>query len=260
MRVNAQGLALIKMYEGLRLKAYRDAVGIWTIGYGHTSMAGSPEVTPGLVIDRQTADSIMAVDVSHFASRIQTFITRDLNDNQFSSLVSFAYNVGVGAFAKSSVLKSANAGDAEAVARRLNLWNKAGGRVLPGLVKRRAAEGLLYQKNPSNMSLFEASMPAISDYELDQVNDLRGRLDEPEGKAISSSTTVWASVVGYASTLGTIAASLQDEARKAIWQVQEYYWVIPQQHWGKLMFGAAATACVVWIIRERMKKARDDGV
>lgn len=144
MKMTKEGLALIKRFEGLRLDAYRDAVGVWTIGYGHTSVAGAPEVRAGLRISEADAHEILARDVDEFARGVRNAVTVELSEQQFSALVSFAYNVGLGGFKRSSVLTAVNARDFEAVPRRLNLWAKAGGRVLPGLVRRRAAEGALF--------------------------------------------------------------------------------------------------------------------
>ncbi len=144
MFMTDEGLDLIRQFEGFRAAAYRDPVGVWTIGYGHTSMAGAPEVTPGLTISENEAAQILARDVDQFARGVRALLRVDLSDGQFSALVSFAYNVGLGALKKSSVLTAVNARDFAAVPRRLQLWTKAGGHVLPGLVKRRAAEAALF--------------------------------------------------------------------------------------------------------------------
>lgn len=144
MFMTDEGLELIKQFEGFRSAAYRDPVGVWTIGYGHTSMAGVPEVKPGLSISDAEATEILARDVDQFARGVRALLRVDLSDGQFSALVSFAYNVGLGALKKSSVLTAVNARDFAAVPRRLQLWTKAGGHVLPGLVKRRAAEAALF--------------------------------------------------------------------------------------------------------------------
>ncbi len=148
MQMTEEGLALIKEFEGFRARAYRDAVGVWTVGYGHTSMAGAPQVTPDFVVTREEGAKILAHDVELFAKGVRASVHVPLSDAQFSALVSFAYNVGVGAFRNSSVLKAVNARDFDAVPRRLNLWVKAGGRTLPGLVRRRAAEGVLFLAAP----------------------------------------------------------------------------------------------------------------
>lgn len=144
MNVNAAGLSLIMRSEGLELEAYRDAVGVWTIGYGHTSMAGLPKVTPGMKITKEEAREILARDVEKFAVGVREIIKVPLTDNQFSAIVSFSYNVGLGALRSSSVLKAINSRNFSEVPRRLMLWVKAGGRTLPGLVTRRAAEGKLF--------------------------------------------------------------------------------------------------------------------
>lgn len=146
MRMTDEGLALIRQFEGFRGSAYRDAVGVWTIGYGHTAMAGPPDVFPGLCISHDEAVGILARDVEVFARGVSAALHVAVTDGQFSALVSFAYNVGLGNFRKSSVLRAVNAGDLAAVPRRLNLWVKAGGRTLPGLVRRRAAEGALFTR------------------------------------------------------------------------------------------------------------------
>ncbi len=116
MKINQAGLDLIKKYEGFRSLAYRDVVGVWTIGYGHTSMAGLPRVTPGLKISRQQGENILARDVEKFSRQIRPLIHVKLNDNQFSALVSF----------------------------EVRFQRVAGGKTLKGLVRRRAAEGELF--------------------------------------------------------------------------------------------------------------------
>ncbi len=154
MKVNERALALIKRFEGLRLKAYRDAAGVWTIGYGHTSMAGPPKVRPGMRITRAEAEEILRRDVERFARGVAREIgpraMKRLNENQFGALVSFAYNVGLGNFRRSSVLRAVRAGRLEDVPRLLLRWTKARdpktGRLveLRGLVRRRRAEGRLF--------------------------------------------------------------------------------------------------------------------
>lgn len=143
--LNKAGLDLIKHFEGLRLKAYRDAVGVWTIGYGHTDMTGNPpRVRAGLTITAGEAEEILRRDLKKYEEAVREAVTVDLNDNQYSALVSFCYNVGPGNLRKSSVLKRVNAGRFDEVPSRLMLWNKAGGRVLKGLTRRREAEGKLF--------------------------------------------------------------------------------------------------------------------
>ena len=144
MRMTEDGLALIKRFEGFRAEAYRCPAGVWTVGSGHTSAAGPPAVTGGMTITRADAERILRRDVEEFARDVAASLSISLDDRQFSALVSFAYNVGITNFRKSSVRACVNGGDLAGVPQRLALWNKARGRVLPGLVKRRAAEAELF--------------------------------------------------------------------------------------------------------------------
>ena len=98
MKMTAEGLHLIRRFEGLRTRAYRCPSGIWTIGYGHTSMAGPPDVKAGLEIGGAEADAILASDVTAFAEGVSSALKVPVSDRQFSALVSFAYNVGLGNF------------------------------------------------------------------------------------------------------------------------------------------------------------------
>ena len=144
MKVNDKGFALICEFEGCRTEAYQDPVGVWTIGFGHTSAAGPPCVGPGVTVTRAEATGILMRDLETFSAGVKSAITAPLNDNQFSALVSFAFNVGLGNFRSSSVLRSVNACRFDQVPADLALWVKAGGKVLPGLIRRRAAEAALF--------------------------------------------------------------------------------------------------------------------
>lgn len=145
MTINAEGLDLIKDYEGLRLEAYRCPAGIWTIGYGHTL-----DVSPGDTITRAQADAYLASDLKGFAASVRKLCKVKPNPNQLAAMTSLAFNIGTGAFQKSTVLKRHNAGDTTAAANAFGMWNKAtvNGKkvVLPGLVSRRAREAALYLK------------------------------------------------------------------------------------------------------------------
>lgn len=144
MQVTKEGLALIRRFEGFRARAYRCPAGVWTIGYGHTAQAGPPAVAAGLEISEAEARRILARDVARVAGEVAPLLARPVSEAQFSALVSFAFNVGVAGFRGSSVLKAVNAGRFHEVPGRLKLWVKAGGRVLPGLERRRAAEAELF--------------------------------------------------------------------------------------------------------------------
>ena len=144
MKTGRAGLELIKKFEGWRSKAYRDSVNVLTIGYGHTSMAGSPKVTPGMKITRVQGEAILRNDLLKYERAVNNAVKVDLNQNQFDCLVSFTYNCGPANLRKSSVLKRVNEGKFGEVPGRLMLWNRAGGNVLKGLTRRRKAEGILF--------------------------------------------------------------------------------------------------------------------
>ena len=158
MRINQNTLDLVKRFEGLHLKAYKDPVGVWTICYGHTSMAGKPEVVPGMRLTRAECEAILRRDLEKFAKQVEKAIKPEilkrLNENQFGALVSFAFNVGIGNLKRSSVLRAVNAGRFDDVPRLLMRWTKARDRrtgilrVLRGLVRRRRAEGRLWMTPP----------------------------------------------------------------------------------------------------------------
>jgi len=140
MRMSSEGLALVKEFEGLRLKAYKCPAAVWTIGYGHTSAAGSPEVSPGLEITKDEAEEILKRDMVQYEAGVEKLVKVELEQCQFDALVDFAYNAGVGALAKSTLLKKVNAEKFDEVPAEFMKWTKGGGKELPGLVRRRRAE------------------------------------------------------------------------------------------------------------------------
>lgn len=143
--VNAAGIALIKEFEGCKLTAYKDAVGVWTIGWG-TTAAAKVGISPvaGMTITQAEADAYLEKTIAKFAPGVSAAIRNNVTDNQFAACVSLAYNIGVPRFAASSVVKWINAGDFDKAADSFLLWNKAGGKVLKGLVRRREAERALF--------------------------------------------------------------------------------------------------------------------
>ncbi|CAB5170408.1 COG3772 Phage-related lysozyme (muraminidase) [uncultured Caudovirales phage] len=148
MRMSDAGIdAMLKKFEGCKLKAYKCPAGIWTIGYGHTSAAGAPEVTSDLTISKEEALEILHRDLGQYEKGVAKLVKVELTQNQFDVLVDFAYNAGVGNFAKSGILKQVNAGAFDKVPDELMKWTKGGGKVLPGLVKRRQAECVWWRSN-----------------------------------------------------------------------------------------------------------------
>lgn len=147
MELSQRGLELIKRYEGLELRAYPDpGTGgkPYTIGYGTTRINGQP-VTPGMVITEQQAERHLAADVAQFAKAVTRAVTVPINQNQFDALVSLTYNIGIGAFKRSTLLRKLNAGDTPGAADEFERWIHAGGRVMPGLVRRRKEERALFE-------------------------------------------------------------------------------------------------------------------
>lgn len=144
MKISAKGLALIKSFEGCQLQAYPDpgtGSDPWTIGYGHTG----PEVVPGLMIDQEQADTYLQDDVSTFEQCVEAALLNDVTQDEFDAMVCFAFNVGCKAFSGSTMLRLVNAGDKEGAASQFIRWNKAGGRVMAGLTRRRQAERDLFK-------------------------------------------------------------------------------------------------------------------
>jgi len=145
-KINENGLNLIKQWEGLRLEAYRDVSGVWTIGYGHTAAAGAPHPKAGMKIDERAAQDILLRDLSQYEQMIAAVIKVPLSDNQFAALVSFCYNIGTGAFIRSTLCKRLNEGDYDAVPQELSKWIHVNGHKIAGLVNRRAAEAGLWAR------------------------------------------------------------------------------------------------------------------
>jgi len=145
MKINEKGIALIKKFEGCKLKAYKCSAGVPTIGYGATFYEDGAKVKMTDVITQQRADELLTYHIGLFSAKVKPLIKTELNDNQFSALVSFAYNVGTGALNSSTLLKKVNANPKDvSIAAEFAKWNKAGGKVLKGLDSRRAAESALY--------------------------------------------------------------------------------------------------------------------
>lgn len=147
MYISKKGLDLIKEFEGLRTKAYRCVSGVWTIGYGHTK-----GVYPGMTITEELADKLLIDDVWNFEREVESLLHVSVNQNQFDALVSFAFNVGsdidedniAEGLGDSTLLRHVNAGNFDLASAEFPKWNKARGKVVLGLSKRREAERLLF--------------------------------------------------------------------------------------------------------------------
>jgi lysozyme len=147
MKLNKAGADLIKEFEGCKLKSYQCSAKKWTIGYGNTFYEDGSPVLPGHAITQEKANQLFELIANEFASKVAKLVSSNVTDNQFGALVSFAYNCGIANLQKSTLLKKVNANHSDPTIRTEFLkWNKAGGKVLAGLTRRREAEANLYFK------------------------------------------------------------------------------------------------------------------
>ena len=226
MKPNKPTINLVKEFEGLELEAYYDPVGVLTIGYGYTNKAGfGPGVKEGDVWTEAKAEEMLALGLEKFGHTILPMMTRKPTPNQYGAMLSLAYNIGTGAFSKSTCLKRFNAGDIEGAAEALQWFNKAGGKKLRGLVRRREAEAKLM----------------LSDINRWPVEPVTVRPDAE--KTASKSTTIQATVatgVAGATGVGTAVGSLDGNAQMVV-----------------VIAACIAALGLAWVFRERIKKLRD---
>lgn len=141
MRISEAGVDLIKSFEGCKLESYKCPAGIWTIGYGHTGSG----VTSGLIIDEQEAESLLYDDLVKFEDGVNKLTCElDITQGMFDALVCFAYNVGLDALARSTLLKLLKQNKVLEASEQFKRWNKANGKELAGLTRRRNAEAELF--------------------------------------------------------------------------------------------------------------------
>lgn len=231
MKTGPKGIKLLKSFEGWRSKAYRDSVGVWTIGYGHTSMAGPPKVTSSMTITKAQGEAILKKDLKKYEKAVNDYVRVQLTQEQFDALVSFCYNVGPGNFKKSSVLRYVNARRFDDVPSRLMLWNKAGGKVLRGLTRRRAAEGELWSSGTREYKHASAAFP-----------------DAPRGKSPMESTT------NIAATMSAVAggtAAMNEVVQNTNSMMQAAPWVL---------LVIVIIGATFWIWKERNRKSKEEGI
>lgn len=145
MKLNNEGYKLIQSFEGLKLQAYQDSVGIWTIGYGNINYENGTKVKKGDKITQERADQLFKYFADRFAGQVDAAITKTVTQNQFNSMVSLAYNIGIGAFQKSTLLRKINSNPNDPTIKNEFLkWVNAGGRKIQGLVNRREKEAKVY--------------------------------------------------------------------------------------------------------------------
>ena len=140
METSNEGISLIQKFEGCELEAYQCSAGVWTIGYGHTK-----DVVEGMTITKEQAEQMLVDELHEYENYINEYVTVALSQNQFDALVSWVYNLGPANLKASTMLKVLNSGKYEDVPAQMKRWNKAGGKVLEGLIRRREAEACLFQ-------------------------------------------------------------------------------------------------------------------
>lgn len=145
LRTNFEGQQLIRGFEDLRLSAYQDGGGVWTIGYGHTG----PEVIKGLWITVRHAEELLVIDLAEAEAAVDMLVSVPLNENEFSALASLVYNIGAGRFRSSTMLRLLNMEHRVRAAAEFKRWIYDNGRIVKGLVRRRAAERALFEKPPA---------------------------------------------------------------------------------------------------------------
>jgi|TARA_R110001606_G_scaffold275072_1_gene423412 lysozyme len=140
MQISQEGLSLIKKFEGCELEAYKCAAGVWTIGYGSTKGVKSEDT-----ITQEEADQLLLHEMAEYEGYVNDMVKVDLNQNQFDSLVSWVFNLGPSNLSSSTLLTRINNKDWKDVPNQIKRWNKAGGKTLQGLIRRRDAEALLFE-------------------------------------------------------------------------------------------------------------------
>ena len=140
MKISEEGISLIKRFEGCRLEAYKCSAEVLTIGYGHTE-----NVNEGDTITQEKADKLLKSDIESFEVYVNYSVMVELDQGQFDALVAWTFNLGVGNLRSSTMLQKLNNEDYTSVPSEMKRWNKAGGKTLDGLIRRRNAEALLFQ-------------------------------------------------------------------------------------------------------------------
>jgi len=140
MEISQEGISLIKKFEGCKLESYQCAAGVWTIGYGSTQ-----GVSNGMVITHERAESLLMEDIEVYEEEVNKAVQVDIDQCMFDALVSWTFNLGGANLNSSTMLKVLNSKDFNNVPEQIKRWNKAGGKVNEGLIRRREAEALLFQ-------------------------------------------------------------------------------------------------------------------
>lgn len=135
---------MLHQFEGCRLTAYQDCVNVWTIGYGWTQCVEGKIIGPGMVITQSMADDLLLDGIEQYENAVNELVTVKINQQQFDALVDLTYNIGISALKNSTLLKKLNSNNYNVAADEFLRWNKAGGKTLAGLTRRREAERDLF--------------------------------------------------------------------------------------------------------------------
>lgn len=227
MKTSAKGKQRLKELEGFKGKAYQCSAGVWTVGYGFTH-----GVKEGDTITKTAADARLEDELDAYEKAVWSATGGNVNQNEFDAMVLLAFNIGIAGFRKSTVVKAHNRGDKAAAARAFGLWNKAGGKVVNGLVRRRALEAALYLEPDTTLLMGFVDMPQ--------------QVDEP--KPLTSSTTV---VAGGTAAVATVA-QIADQVAAVKYSMDGLgEWLVP-------VLLVVTLIAVGWVIYERYKN-RDRG-
>lgn len=241
MKVNEAARRLVIDFEGFSSRAYQCPAGVWTIGYGFT--AG---VQPGDTITREQAEARLDRELAEFGAGVARLLTRPATPNQFGAMASLAFNVGLAAFARSSVLRLHNAGDFEGAARAFAMWNKAGGKVLPGLVRRRAAEADLYLTPEIPVQPIERGRIDVPEADIEPAPLPMPQRVDAERPLAQSRIVQGASVSG-----GVAGLTLAAEGARAIGEIK-----FSLGDWLPYIALGVVVLAAGWIIWERVQQRR----
>ena len=245
MQMSQEGReALLQKFEGCKLKAYRCPAGICTIGYGHTAAAGAPPPRDGMTITQQQADDMLVRDLKQYEAAVEGMVHQPLTQHQFDVLVDFAYNAGVGNLKSSTLLKKVNAAQFDEVPTELLKWTKGGGKVLPGLVRRRQAEGAWWVSGEAVDASTVKEEPTTDEHEQRTDPDpvpVRTMADSKQGNA--ALLTAGLGGLGAAKEVAAQAQDASDTANQVVGLLSNTNFLI--------MSAIIALAAAIWFFRKK---------
>ena len=240
MQTSKYGITLLRKFEGCELDAYQDSVGVWTIGIGHTSAAGTPFPVKGMTITSAEADELLAHDLRGIESDISSCVTVNLEQYQFDALISFVFNLGIGNFRKSTLLKKVNAGNFTACPAEFLKWGNAGGKPCAALLHRRHSEAALF----SGLGIVQSDQ-----------KDARRAPDQPvASKRITMSKEGNAAVVTGATSAVAALSTMSEQAQQASDAVDTITKLMHNPIFAVLVIGALAAAAIWYWRNQRLNE------